>query len=224
LTDKQIHPEEIERESRRIKEMGRGGFDMFGPQDMDLLNDLIDGNYRNAFQLGYGGGQYVYMPPNTNSMSLSGVPTTWINVWGTWGPYSSYWVFVAPEDEDYSRHPNGECWTSNPPYFQFWDYDGRAAWPPQDRELFHFQLADPNIGTVTIRNYQDYVTSNAHDFFMGNLSQASQFFPVFCPRLELEIPPPEGLNIQQQLARLKKMNEAKQGILTAPKPPHGRAN
>ncbi|HEY3939883.1 MAG TPA: hypothetical protein VGL97_20805, partial [Bryobacteraceae bacterium] len=132
-------------------------------------------------------------------------PTTFVNVWGNWGPYWAYWIFIAPEDVDYSKHPQGECWTSNPPNLQLWDYDGHAAYPPQDRELMHFQIADPGLGTVTIRNYQDYVAFDGNQFYTSSIGNASHFLPIFCPRLELEIPPAEGMNIQQQMARYKKM-------------------
>lgn len=164
------------------------------PRDMVSLNALVAGAYFNAIQLSFGAGLYITFDDSRKVFTL-GSSEEWILTPGSWQSFTAYWIWRSPTVENYTTYPQGRCWQWSNGNLYFWDEDGIAKYPPQDRELFHFEWVDISLGTVRIRNYQSYVSYAGNGTFSCNapVNAASSFYPTFLNYSAVRLPWPRNV-------------------------------
>jgi hypothetical protein len=144
--------------------------------DPAKVAQLVSGTYFQAIRLGYGADVYL-----NNQFGLSTKPAantfpsiTWVLRQGSYGPLRAYWIF---------RSDANQCWQAvgaNGP-LAMWNADGLAQGPPEDWELFLFEIADSEGTQVRAKNvYGRYVRYGSPAFACdGDVGTAAHFYPEF---------------------------------------------
>jgi hypothetical protein len=159
-------------------EMDRENFQAApGGPNYALLQQLTSDNFNGGLRLYYGGGLWVAPDGSNNAITLSQNPYDWVLRRFYWPPVNRWGenIFMST-----STHPLGECWQNHNPDLTFWNYDNQAQGDPQDLEHFHFEYVDSALGTVRIRDYQNYVYFGGKNFGIGaSPDTASSFYVQF---------------------------------------------
>jgi hypothetical protein len=152
--------------------------------DHALLQALLDLSYDDDVRFRYNG-QYL----GYDGFGLTPAPMRWNLEKGNYNALVGYWIWIDTGADD------DVCWqaqNTNGPLV-FWNSDGIAQYPPQDWELFVFEIVDWNQGTAKVKNiYGRYVNFNGNAFVCeADSAGAAVFLLEFAPTLPLIPPGPQ---------------------------------
>ena len=132
---------------------------------MSSFDELAAGTYSGGIRFRYGGG--LNLIPNGREVRVSLALYAWTLEPASYDELTGYRIWQTGD--------NNRCWQAykaNGP-IRFWNQDGHAPGPPQDWELFRFDVTDAAAGKVRIWNIYGRYVHKTSDYFSADTGAAS---------------------------------------------------